>query len=199
MPWWCCLFVWHSCIIQKRFCITLNHNFGWLNDKKAKIWRLYRNLHLVDLWPNSGTLGHFQTWHPPLSFLKHIKIHFEHGCQNVLKHANRIFFQALDGQLLHVSWTYIIICVNVTRVTLLLLETPFDVFADRADPDQAALTRAAWSGSTMFAYGNMIRYDPTLVELTSNFLVLCTNVKFILWISHSGWSLAWIFMKEMVK
>ena len=33
--------------------------------------------------------------------------------------------------------------------------------------------------STLFAYGNMIRYDPTLslVNLTSNFFVLCTNVK----------------------
>ena len=27
----------------------------------------------------------------------------------------------------------------------------------------------------MFAYGNMIRYDPTLVDLTSNFSALCTN------------------------
>ena len=46
-----------------------------------------------------GLWGHFQTWHPPLSFLKHIKIYFEHGCQNVLKNANMIFFRALDGQL----------------------------------------------------------------------------------------------------
>ena len=29
----------------------------------------------------------------------------------------------------------------------------------------------------MFFYGNMIRYDPTLVILTINFFVLCTNVK----------------------
>ena len=29
----------------------------------------------------------------------------------------------------------------------------------------------------MFAYGNMIRYDPPLVDLTCNFFVLCTNVK----------------------
>ena len=49
-----------------------------------------------------------------------------------------------------------------------------DAFSIRADPDQAALVR---SGSTLFAYGNMIRYDPTLVDLTSNFFVLCTNVK----------------------
>ena len=31
--------------------------------------------------------------------------------------------------------------------------------------------------STLFAYGNMIRYDPTQVDLTSNFFVLCTNLK----------------------
>ena len=28
----------------------------------------------------------------------------------------------------------------------------------------------------MFAYGNMIGYDPTLVGMRINFLVLCTNV-----------------------
>ena len=39
---------------------------------------------------------------------------------------------------------------------------------NRADPDQ--------SGPTLLAYGNMIRYDPILVDLTSNFFVLCTNV-----------------------
>ena len=27
----------------------------------------------------------------------------------------------------------------------------------------------------MFAYGNMIRYDPKLMDLTSNFFVLCTT------------------------
>ena len=37
-----------------------------------------------------------------------------------------------------------------------LVETPFDAFANKADPDQAALVRAAWSGPTLFAYGNMI-------------------------------------------
>ena len=45
----------------------------------------------------------------------------------------------------------------------------------------------------------MIRYDPTLVDLTSNFFVLCTNMNvFIYIIIHSGLSLAWIFMKERV-
>ena len=52
-----------------------------------------------------------------------------------------------------------------------------DAFSNRADPDQAALLRAALPGSTLFAYGNMIRYDPTLVDLTSNFIVLGTNMK----------------------
>ena len=31
-----------------------------------------------------------------------------------------------------------------------------------------------------------LRYDPTLVDLTSNFFVLCANVYVII---HSGWSL----------
>ena len=45
----------------------------------------------------------------------------------------------------------------------------------------------------------MIRCDPTLVDLTSNFFVLCRKLKFIKMIIHSGWSLTWIFMKERVK
>ena len=51
------------------------------------------------------------------------------------------------------------------------------------------------------SYGNMIRYDPTLVNLTSIFFVLCTNMKFIFIyiIIHGGWSLAWIFMKGRIK
>ena len=64
--------------------------------------------------------------------------------------------------------------------TLYLIETPFSTFANRADPDQAALVRAAWSGSTLFAYGNML-YDPTLVDLASNFFVQSTNVKVFLY------------------
>ena len=40
----------------------------------------------------------------------------------------------------------------------------------------------------MFAYGNMIRYDPTLVELPNNFFFLCTNVIVFYIIIHSGWS-----------
>ena len=41
-------------------------------------------------------------------------------------------------------------------LTLYITETHFNTFANRTDPDQAALVRAACSGSTLFAYGNMI-------------------------------------------
>ena len=40
----------------------------------------------------------------------------------------------------------------------------FNTFANRADPDQAALVR------------NTIRYDPALMDPTSNLFVLSTNV-----------------------
>ena len=33
----------------------------------------------------------------------------------------------------------------------------------------------------LFTYGNMIGYDPTLMDLTSNFFVLCTNMKVYLY------------------
>ena len=47
----------------------------------------------------------------------------------------------------------------------------------RSQTEQAALVRAAWSGSTLFAYANMIIYDPTLVDLTSKIFFPCTNMK----------------------
>ena len=37
----------------------------------------------------------------------------------------------------------------LTFITLFLIEMPFDSFANRADPDEAALVRAATSGSTV--------------------------------------------------
>ena len=45
-------------------------------------------------------------------------------------------------------------------------------------------------GSTLFAYENMIRYDPTLVDLTDNFFVIHTKVKVYYVNIYSGWSLA---------
>ena len=35
--------------------------------------------------------------------------------------------------------------------------------------------------SLLLAYGNMISYDPTLVDITSHFLVQCTNMKVYLY------------------
>ena len=68
------------------------HSFWYLFDKNGKIWRIYKNVHSVYLLSNSENLGHFQTWHPPIYFLKHIKLHYEHGCQNVLEKMPTIFF-----------------------------------------------------------------------------------------------------------
>ena len=52
-------------------------------------------------------------------------------------------------------------------LTLYLIETSFNSFANRADPGQGLL----------FASGNMIGYDPTLVDLMSYFIVQCTNIR----------------------
>ena len=57
------------------------------------------------------------------------------------------------------------------------IQKPFNTFANRAEPDQAAL----------LAYEYMIRYDSTLAD------------KFIYIIIHRGRSLAWILMKKRVK
>ena len=67
----------------------------------------------------------------------------------------------------------VIFWLSVYIFTLNLIEmAPFNTSANIADPDQVALVRAAWSGSTLFAYGNMTSYDPTLMDLTSNFFVV---------------------------
>ena len=52
-----------------------------------------------------------------------------------------------------------------------LIETPFNTFENRPDTDLAALTRVTCSMSTLFACQNMIIYDPTPVDLTSNLFV----------------------------
>ena len=57
-------------------------------------------------------------------------------------------------------------------LTLYLIDMPFNTCKQSR--------AAAWSGSTLFANGNMIRYH-TLVDLTSNFFVLCANVKVYLY------------------
>ena len=75
---------------------------------------------------------------------------------------------------------FLILYISLTHY---IIETHFNTFTNRADPDQAAI-KAAWSGFTVFAYENIIRYDPTPA---SNFYVPCTNVKvylckYLLWV-----------------
>ena len=62
-------------------------------------------------------------------------------------------------------------------IALYLNVMPIKNYANRADPDQAALIRAACSGSTLFPYRNMIRDDPAPVGLTSNLFTLYTKMK----------------------
>ena len=59
-------------------------------------------------------------------------------------------------------------------LTLYLIEAPFDTLQTGQTQIRQIFIRAALSGSTLFAYGIMIRYYPSLVVLTS------TNVKVIL-------------------
>ena len=61
-------------------------------------------------------------------FNKHVPILF--GWQ--LKYVFRTTFECVKPK--HLS---------ITELTLYLIETPFNTFANRADPDQAALVRAA--------------------------------------------------------
>ena len=44
-------------------------------------------MHSFDLWPNSETRKHFQTRHPPVRLLAHIKEYNKHGCQILLNFA----------------------------------------------------------------------------------------------------------------
>ena len=44
---------------------------------------------------------------------------------------------------------------SVNPLAVYLIETPFNTFENRADPDQAILVRAAWSGFSLFANGNI--------------------------------------------
>ena len=74
----------------------------------------------------------------------------------------------------------------VHSLTLYLIETPFNTFTNRVDPDQAALVRAAWSGSTLFAYGNMIRHDPTRAAWSGSTLFAYGNM-----IRHDPTRAAW--------
>ena len=53
--------------------------------------------------------------------------------------------------------------------------------------------------STLFAYGNIFRYYPRLVDLRRNFFVLCTNMKYYLY-NYSYWiELSMNIHEERVK
>ena len=73
-------------------------------------------------------------------------------------------------------------------LTTYLIETPFNVFSNIGDPDQAALMSCLIRGYSVCLWKYDIS-DPTKVDLTSNFFVLCTNMKVYI-IIHSGRSLA---------
>ena len=63
---------------------------------------------------------------------------------------------------------------SIKLLTLYLIETPFNTFANRADPDQAAFVK-----------------DQGLHYGQDNFFLLCTNMKDYLYIIiHSRWNLA---------
>ena len=74
-----------------------------------------------------------------------------------------------------------LIAMYITLYLIMLIETTFNPFAKRPDPDKKALVRAAWSGSPLYAYGYMIIYDPKVVDLMCKLFVLCTNVKLYLY------------------
>ena len=66
--------------------------------------------------------------------------------------------------------------------SLALIEAPFNTFANRADPDQAALVKSCLIRVySVCLWKYMIRYRPTQEDMTSNFFVLCTNVKVYLY------------------
>ena len=76
--------------------------------------------------------------------------------------------------LMSMLWAIIWIAV----LTLYHIKTPFDAFANRADPDQAALLRAAWSGSThRSSYWRWFRQGCLVFNgyVVSNHLNCCIN------------------------
>ena len=68
--------------------------------------------------------------------------------------------------------------IGAITIIIYLLETSFNAFANRAYPDQAALLLIRVFSICLWKYDVS---GPTLVGLTSNLLVLCTNVKVYLY------------------
>ena len=61
---------------------------------------------VIDLSPNSEAQKHFQTLHPPVRVLIHVKEYYKHGCHNILNFAIRRMFSCLG--LLTNTYLYIL-------------------------------------------------------------------------------------------
>ena len=59
------------------------------------------------------------------------------------------------------------------RLTLYLIETSLNTFEKKQSKPRSG---SSHKSCLMFAYNNIIRYDPTPMDVTSNFFNLCTNV-----------------------
>ena len=71
------------------------------------------------------------------------------------------------------------LCYIQISVNLYLIEMPFKAFANRANPDQAALLPD--QGLLCLLMEIWYISDLTQVDLTSIFFVLCTNMNFYLY------------------
>ena len=76
---------------------------------------------------------------------------------------------------------YSTIQTNLAHLTDYLICTPFNAFENGTDPDQTAVVRAAWPGSSTVCLWKYYISYPTLVDLTNNAFVLCTNIKVYLY------------------
>ena len=148
------------------------------NETGQIIWLyLFADLFLIiHLTDNSGPFGFMKVnWIGNFHWLIIVTWHFKILC--CLSAENNWQFLLFVMHLLATAKKFLEKWKSTDSLTLYLIETLFNTFANRADTVQAALVRAAWSGFSLFADGNMIRYGPTLVDLASNFFVLCTNMK----------------------
>ena len=77
----------------------------------------------------------------------------------------RTYLVLFDCIIVYIGIVFVFFFLEAFLLPLILYlkETPFNTFANRANPYQAAHVRAVSSGSTLFSYGNIIRYDSTLV------------------------------------
>ena len=130
-------------------------------------------------WVASAQIVTFIHWgasvHNAIHSLRYIfslsHIHFTEFHQFRESHQFTLSFTKVIGKFLRVS------CF----LFLYFIGMPFKVFFKQSRPRSGSsyIVGASWSQSTLFAYRNMIILlsDLPLVDLTSNFIVLCTNMK----------------------